>query len=274
MSAGSFVDVAITKFSSEIIDYLRLFEKWQIFVAAFCYNHYNDYNSYKDYMFLVIEGIDGAGCETQAKNLLIKLQAAKKSACLIKYPDYQHNVGRLIKEFLYKSKKLSAEQQFLLHSLQFLMDKQLIAEKRKRQIIIADRYFTTALCYQTLEGVALIKALNFASDFKIEKPDLVFYLDVNPKTAVQRKYGEIKEKNRREKDFDFIKKTYQQYAYLVKNQVWTKWVRINGNQSIDEVTSDIYNKVIDKSNRIPLSVIPMKIGIQNVGEPDSGSSPE
>jgi len=194
-------------------------------------------------MFIVIEGIDGAGCETQAKNLLGLLRSNGKLASLIKYPDYERNVGKLIKDFLYQNKNLSAEQQFLLYSLQFLMDKDLISQKRKEEIIIADRYFTTALCYQTLEGVPLEKEVRFADDFKLEKPDAVFYLNVDPDIAIKRKFGEDKEKNRREKDFEFIRKTHKQYDVLVKDQVWTKWVNIDGNKGIDEITKDIYNKI-------------------------------
>ncbi|MBI5122600.1 dTMP kinase [Candidatus Roizmanbacteria bacterium] len=195
-------------------------------------------------MFYVIEGIDGAGCETQGKNLYKMLKDKSRLVpTLIKYPDYEKNVGKLIKDFLYQNKNLSGEQQFLLYSLQFLMDKEMIAEKRKDEILIADRYFTTTLCYQTLEGIRLEKALNFASDFGIEKPDLVFYIKVNPDIAIKRKRQEQKEKNRREKDFDFIRKTYKQYDYLVKNQVWTKWVEIDGNKRIEEVTKDICNRL-------------------------------
>lgn len=209
------------------------------------YNNYNFYKIYNDYihMFCVIEGIDGAGCETQGKNLVKLLQSNKKAASLIKYPDYKKNVGKLIKDFLYQNKNLSGEQQFLLYSLQFLMDKEMIAEKRKNGILIADRYFTTTLCYQTLEGIRLEKALSFAEDFGIEKPDLVFYIKVNPDIAIKRKFGEQKEKNRREKDFDFIRKTYIQYESLVKNQVWTKWVEVDGEKGIDEITRNIYNEI-------------------------------
>jgi len=195
-------------------------------------------------MFIIIEGIDGAGCETQGKNIVKMLKDKSRLVpTLIKYPDYEKNVGKLIKDFLYQNKNLSPEQQFLLYSLQFLMDKEMITEKRKNGILIADRYFTTTLCYQTLEGIRLEKALNFASDFGIEKPDLVFYIKVDPDIAIKRKFGEDKEKNRREKDFDFIRKTYIQYENLVKNQVWTKWVEIDGNKEIEEVTKAIYNKI-------------------------------
>lgn len=195
-------------------------------------------------MFYVIEGIDGAGCETQGKNLIKILQASSKKASLIKYPDYERNVGKLIREFLYQNKDLSAQQQFLLYTMQFIMDKQIIAEKRKTEILIADRYFSTTLCYQTLEGFDLNFAIEYAKNFQIEKPDAIFYLDVDPDIAISRKSGEAKEKNRREKDFQFIRKTYKQYDYLVKNQVWTKWIRINGNFGIDEITKEIYNKIL------------------------------
>lgn len=134
------------------------------------------------------------------------------------------------------------------------MNKEKIAQERKKGIVIADRYFTTTLCYQTFEGVELNKALRFAQDFKIEKPDVVFYLNVRPEIAFQRKAGEIKEKNRREKDFDFTRKTYKQYQYLVKNQVWTKWIEINGERRIDEITNEIYNRLKVQSQKLKIVV--------------------
>jgi dTMP kinase len=196
-------------------------------------------------MFIVIEGIDGAGCETQGKNLIKMLTEAGKKASLIKYPDYERNVGKLIKEFLYQNKNLTPEQQFLLYTMQFIMDKEMLSQRRKNEILIADRYFSTTLCYQTLEGIDIKMALDYAKNFKIEVPDAVYYLNVDPDIAIQRKHGEDKEKNFREKDFDFIRKTHKQYEILVKNQVWTKWVEIDGNKGIDEITKDIYNKILN-----------------------------
>lgn len=195
-------------------------------------------------MFIVIEGIDGAGCETQGKNLVKMLTENGKKASLIKYPDYDRNVGKLIKEFLYQNKDLTAEQQFLLYTMQFIMDSAMIAQRRKDEILIADRYFTTTLCYQTLEGIDMQMALDYAKNFKIEVPDAVYYLNVDPDMAIKRKGGEDKEKNRREKDFDFIRKTYVQYGKLVQGQVWAKWIDIDGNKGIEEITKDIYNKML------------------------------
>lgn len=194
-------------------------------------------------MFYVIEGIDGAGCETQGKNLIKLLNDSGKKASLIKYPDYDRNVGKIIRDFLYENKGLTPKQQFLLYTMQFIMDKKMIEERRKNEILIADRYFSTTLCYQTLEGIDMKMALDYAKNFEIEVPDAVFYLDVDPDIAIKRKHGEDKEKNFREKDFDFIRKTAVQYKMLVEKQVWAKWINIDGNKGIEEITKEIYNKI-------------------------------
>ena len=200
-------------------------------------------------MFIVIEGIDGAGCETQGKNLIKMINdnrtdRSRPVPTLIKYPDYDRNVGKIIRDFLYESKGLTPQQQFLLYTMQFVMDKKMISEKRTDEILIADRYFSTTLCYQTLEGIDMKMALDFAKNFQIEIPDVIFYLNVDPDIAIKRKHGEDKEKNFREKDFDFIRKTAKQYKMLVEKQVWGKWINIDGNKGIEEITKNIYNEVL------------------------------
>ena len=212
-------------------------------------------------MFVVIEGIDGAGCETQGKQLVNSLtrEPVNQKAELIKFPHYDTPVGKMIKDFLYLSQKMSVNEQFLLYTLQFIFDAPEIRKSQitndksqinlkisnfKFQILIADRYFTTTLCYQTLEGFSEEYALKYAEQFGIVKPDMVFFLDVTPETAIKWKYGEDKEKNFREKDHEFIKKTYVKYQDLVKRQVWTKWIRINGEQPKEKVTEEILNYLV------------------------------
>ncbi|MFZ2206940.1 MAG: dTMP kinase [Microgenomates group bacterium] len=191
-------------------------------------------------MFIVIEGIDGAGCETQATALIEALTKAGKKPFYIKFPHYDTPVGKMIQDFLYENKvKHSADEQFLLYTLQFIFDKELIKEKMKDHIVIADRYFSTTLCYQTLEGFSEEKAVRYAEDFSIQKPDAVLYLDVSPDTAIKWKYGENKEKNFRENDHSFIRRTYEKYKDLVKRSVWARWIRINGEQPKEKVTSEL-----------------------------------
>jgi len=210
-------------------------------------------------MFIVIEGIDGAGCETQGKLVVNSLtqKFVNSKIELIKFPHYDTPVGKMIKDFLYLNQKMKAHEQFLLYTLQFIFDSDEIRKKLgfsgtsqlsnypriQSSILIADRYFTTTLCYQTLEGFDEKVALQYADDFGIIKPDMVFFLDVKPETAIKWKYGEGKELNFREKDLDFMKKSYDKYQDLISRQVWTKWVRINGEQEKEKVTNDIISKL-------------------------------
>jgi len=190
-------------------------------------------------MFIVIEGIDGAGCETQANRLVETLKKQSKPVFYIKFPHYDTPVGKMIQDFLYEHKKLSVDEQFLLYTLQFIFDKKDIEQKMSEGIVVADRYFSTTLCYQTLEGFEEKKALSFANDFGIIKPDAVLYLNVPPETAIQWKYGENKPKNFREEDHAFIKRTYEKYKDLVARSVWTKWISIDGNDSKENVGEKI-----------------------------------
>ena len=169
-------------------------------------------------MFIVIEGIDGAGCETQAKLVFEKLQKVGQKVFLQKYPHYDTPTGKKIKNFLYKNEKMTVDEQFKLYTMQFIDDGPLIVEKSSQGIFIADRFFTTALCFQTLEGYDEKMALEYAASQKIEKPAMVFYLDVRPEIAVKRKFGEDKVLNFREKDLAFMKKTYVKYDDLIKRQ--------------------------------------------------------
>lgn len=194
-------------------------------------------------MFIVIEGIDGAGCETQGQLVMQKLQEQGKNPSFIKFPHYDTPVGKMIKDFLYLNQKMKAHEQFLLYTLQFIFDEDVIRQKIQAGSLVVDRYFTTTLCYQTLEGFDEKTALQYADDFGIIKPDMVFFLDVKPETAIQWKQGEQKEKNFREKDIKFIKRTYEKYLDLVNRQVWTKWIRINGEQSKEKVCEEVIKNI-------------------------------
>jgi len=205
-------------------------------------------------MFIVIEGIDGAGCETQAKLVFEKLQKAGQKVFLQKYPHYDTPVGKKIKDFLYKNEKMTADEQFKLYTMQFIDDRPLIIKKRTEGIFIADRFFTTTLCFQTLEGYDEKKALEYAKNQRIEIPEMVFYLDVRPEIAAKRKFGEDKVLNFREKDLAFMQKTYVKYDELVKRQVWTKWIRVDGERSPEEIAEEIILKIKNQISKSQIKI--------------------
>ena len=190
--------------------------------------------------FIVFEGIEGAGAETQANLLMDFLKKNKKKVQKLEYPDYKGPIGRLIHQFLHQRYDFSPESQFLLYFTDFLKDREKIKQWLKEdRIIISDRYFSSALAYQVLRGFSIKKALKMARIFEIPKPDFILYLRVSPETSMKRKLKEKKNLDRNERDENLLGQVLVAYEKLIKKKVFSKWIVINGEKSKREVSRDI-----------------------------------
>jgi dTMP kinase len=197
--------------------------------------------------FIVFEGIDGAGGETQSKLLFNYFKRQKIPVERISYPDYRGPIGKLIHKFLHKKYDFPPQIQFLLYFTDFLKDKEKIENWRKEnKIIISDRYFTSTLAYQGQKGFSIEKALKISKIFDLPKPDLIIYLKISPETSIKRKFREKKNLDRHEADKKFLEKISQFYNKLIKNQIFGKWVVVNGEMSIEEVAKEIRKIVLSK----------------------------
>ncbi|HLD11779.1 MAG TPA: dTMP kinase [Patescibacteria group bacterium] len=202
-------------------------------------------------MFYVFEGIDGAGCGAQRKEVAVRLQKQGLEVYTLKYPYYGTAIGQLIHEFLHEKIDLSEEMQFLLYSSQMIYDKTEIQKARQTGVLLVDRYFTTTLCYQVLKGFPEEKALTFASLFEMPRPDVVFYLDVPAETAMERKQKEIgkEDPDRHERDLGLMKKTRARYKDLAARQVFAPWHVIDGKASIDEISNQLVQYILQKERK-------------------------
>ncbi len=190
--------------------------------------------------FIVFEGIDGSGKTTQIELLINDLKSQGKQVEMIHYPDYDNGIGKLIHDFLYKKYNFSPETQFLLYFADFIKDSKKIKQWLDQgKVVIADRYFTTTIAYQCLKGVSLDKALKVAEEFNLLKPDIVIYVDIPADVAMERKFKEKGHLDRHEGDKDFLTNLRDVYKKLVDNRVFTKWVIIDGEKSIEEVFKQV-----------------------------------
>ena len=194
--------------------------------------------------FIVFEGIDGAGVETQAKLLIKYLRNRKKKVQMFDYPDYRNPIGKLIHEYLYKKYNFSVDIQFLLHLTDFIKDKEDINRCLKRgETIVSLRYFTSTLAYQGLKGFPVRKSLEIAKLLELPKPDLIVYLDIPVSISMKRKLKEKKNLDRNESDKILLSRVRKFYKNLVRNQVFGKWISLNGDQPI----KDVFEKVLEVS---------------------------
>ena len=189
---------------------------------------------------VVIEGIDGAGGETQSKLLLEHLRSRKIPSERIYYPEYGNPIGDFIHDYLHKKHELPVDMQFLLYATDMVKDREKILNwLAQGKTVIADRYFTSVLAYQCMRRFPLENALKFADIFSLPKPDIIVFLKISPATSIKRKKGEKEHLDRNEADKAMHRKVSESYESLAKNNVFGSWFVLDGEKSKEEVFSQI-----------------------------------
>lgn len=180
-------------------------------------------------MYIVFEGIDGAGKSTQIQMLKEWLEAnGFRVETLVEPTDSE--VGRLIRKILQRPDATTDRLQKTL-GLLFAADRMMIMDKLedKSKIIISDRSFISSLAYQ--EPAEWIEVLNRYA----KKPDLLILMDLDVKTSVARASGEDTFE-----DEEFLTGVKENYLKLVEN--YTHEI-IDANNGKNKVSSDIKKAV-------------------------------
>ena len=135
-------------------------------------------------MYIVFEGIDGAGKTTQIQMLAEWLEANGFRVETLREPT-DSKVGVLIREILQQPDAQTEEVQRIL-GLLFAADRLFIMDRLEDEskIIISDRSFLSSLVYQ--DDADWIEVLNRYA----KRPDLLILLDLDAKTSVARTSGE------------------------------------------------------------------------------------
>ena len=134
---------------------------------------------------IVIEGIDGSGKSTCAKNLTEKLNSINIKTINTFEPTHSHYGAKLREGML--SEDLDAEEELLL----FVKDRKEHIEYmikpalEEGYFIILDRYFYSSIAYQGAKGIDINRIINMHKDFII-KPDIVFIFHLPIDIALNR----------------------------------------------------------------------------------------
>ncbi|MBR3140263.1 MAG: dTMP kinase [Methanobrevibacter sp.] len=180
-------------------------------------------------MYIVFEGIDGAGKSTQINLLKEWLEAnGFRVETLVEPTDSE--VGKLIRRILQRSDATEDRVQKTL-GLLFAADRMLIMDKLndESKVIISDRSFISSLAYQ--EPAEWIEVLNKYA----KKPDLLILLDLDIKKSVARTSGEDTFENE-----EFLTNVRANYLNLVEGYTYEI---INANNGVNKVSSDIKKAV-------------------------------
>ena len=180
-------------------------------------------------MYMVFEGIDGAGKSTQIQMLKEWLEAnGFRVETLVEPTDSE--VGKLIRKVLQRPDATTERLQKTL-ALLFAADRMLIMDKLEDEskIIISDRSFISSLAYQ--EPAEWVEILNKYA----KKPDLLILLDLDVKKSVARTSGKDTFEN--EEFLTGVKENYLKLAENYEHQI------IDANNGVNKVSSDIKKAV-------------------------------
>jgi dTMP kinase len=180
-------------------------------------------------MYIVFEGIDGAGKSTQIQLLKEWLEDnGFRVETLVEPTD--SDVGKLIRRILQRPDAATDSVQKTL-GLLFAADRMLIMDKLndESKVIISDRSFISSLAYQ--QPAEWIEVLNKYA----KRPDLLLLLDLDVKKSVSRTSGQDTFENE-----EFLTNVKANYLKLVENYAHEI---IDANNGVNKVSSDIKKAV-------------------------------
>ncbi len=136
--------------------------------------------------FVVVEGIDGTGKTTLARNIYLRLKNKGFSA-IFTFEPTDGPWGKKLRRSFLASMRLTPQEELEL----FLKDRKEHVEKIIRpsldqgKIVVCDRYYFSTMAYQGARGLDP-EAIRKTNETFAPMPDLVLLLELDPKAAIKR----------------------------------------------------------------------------------------
>ncbi|MBU0731649.1 dTMP kinase [Patescibacteria group bacterium] len=201
--------------------------------------------------FITLEGGEGSGKSVAAKHLKKLLEKKGKKVMLTHEPGGTVVADKIRKIILHENREKLADRAELflfLASRAQHMEQKIIPALKRGENVICDRFNGSTFAYQAfarkVADLAFMKKMDKFVRWDVD-PDLILYLDADPKIGLARRKGDKSKKLTRidKEKLDFHKKVRSGFNKLLKSE--KNWVKINSNKSINEV----YNQIDEVINR-------------------------
>lgn len=194
--------------------------------------------------FIVFEGLDGSGKSTQSRRFKEHLESLGRQVLYTHEPTDTGVAGTKIRRILKREEPFPKpkEMQMLYVEDRRIHTNEIIIPALERGIdVVGDRYFLSTVAFGTIGGCDVDWLYEINKEFPW--PDLTFIIDTDTKTCLDRLAyrGEGLEYFERQKKFGRAQETYRAMPARHENVFL-----INGNQTIEEIWTDILKKAEGK----------------------------
>jgi dTMP kinase len=165
--------------------------------------------------FIVLEGIDGSGKTTLAKNLeTYYLQNQIPVKRFFEPTDLES--GQYIRKFLRGEIQLRMQEQIkaFINDRKISVNTNILPTLQSSSSVILDRYYYSTAAYQAgkeFTPSAILKANQYLN---FPKPDILFFLKIEPQTAMERIQSRVSTKERFD-SLELLEKIHQNFLSIL-----------------------------------------------------------
>ena len=198
-------------------------------------------------MFVVIEGIDGAGKTTFAKMLVNELNKLNLNYTHTRQPggcDSAENIRTLIKENVFTD---FTDLMLMFASRYESLRNTILPALKRKEIVVCERYNDSTYAYQVFESISnLNDTFNYLEDQIniITKPDLVIYLESDVNVSKKRINDRGEPIDRFETDIFFQRKCQRGFNFRISQNKYN-YVVIPPQESMDSLFKEVDKIVKD-----------------------------
>jgi dTMP kinase len=186
---------------------------------------------------IAFEGLDQSGKQTQAERLLDAFRSAGHRAEFLTFPEYTTAIGAEIGRALQGEREYAADTLQLLYiANRFEFRPKIDAWLAAGTMVVCDRYLASSIAYGEAQGVDA--AWLTAIQRFLPQPSLTLLLDIPPDASLTRKRAA---RDKFERDLPLLGRVRE--SYLRQSRESDAWVRIEGGQDKDAVSSAVVTAV-------------------------------
>lgn len=201
-------------------------------------------------MFIVIEGTDASGKNTQIWRLAQRFESLHNQVSVFSFPRYGTPLGKLISRHLKQEVVLSdqgnrAPEDALMFQCLMAADKydaapEIIARLAEGKVVLCDRWWPSAYAYGAADGLDKVWLVN--AHKLLPEPDLMVFLDVPPAEALKRR-PETRDRYEADREKQGLVRGQYQDLWTRMRTMKRGWTIVDGLGTEEDVHARIWAQV-------------------------------